>query len=245
MLSLDFEKPLFLGIDPTCKTEILELWNSGIRKPKAILDFLRPKQVVCPTTSQLNNFLVRVRRGESPLIISLGQFESFILLNTAITSNYDIDKPYVVNHFFGTEFIRLFCWYHVKRNLDWKLYAFRPDLTTTLQTQAHSIAKSDRIQILTRTIDDHKLYFFPSAESKYRNIKEEISTYLRKYKAPIWRSFDSFVQFQTRMWVVNYQDTDWLSSTCTCPPFTKTGGDLMLKWARGRPKQASKALIID
>ena len=143
-------------------------------------------------------------------------------------------------------------------------------MTTSLQSQAYALAKSN-IQIKTRLVSSSKLYFIPSSESNRKNIKEdEINNYIRKTKSLKWRSFDSYVQFQTRMWVVTFNDNDWFSSICTCPPFAKTytckhilaiaiinkhfqvkpeakssEGDLAKKRPRGRPKKATKALVID
>lgn len=85
------------GISTECKEAIMQLWNNGIRKPKFILDALRKQQVACPTTTQLNNYLARVRRGEGPAILSLGQLEAHIC-----SSNFNvdcIDSPFIVNYF--------------------------------------------------------------------------------------------------------------------------------------------------
>lgn len=88
------------GIPPDCKEAILELWNQGTRKPKSILDALRKKEILCPTVIQLNNYLVRVRRGEGPPILSLGQLESFVTQSSTVPPIDDLDKPFVVNYNF-------------------------------------------------------------------------------------------------------------------------------------------------
>lgn len=123
----------------------------------------------------------------------------------------------------------------------------------------------------TRLVNGKNWYFFPSSNSNYKVIKEEEIE--QRVKLPKFRSFDSYSAYKNRMWVVNYENhpDDWRrKSTCTCTSFAKdyickhilsiaitqkhfrvnpeaksSTADLQKKRSRGRPKKASKALIID
>lgn len=149
------------------------------------------------------------------------------------------------------------------------MFATQPNLSTTLQSQAYSIVKSE-IEIRTRTVNGKIYFFFPSKESKYKQIKEEeINQHLKKKKNFVFRNFDNYVEFSQRMWIVIYDETDWRLSTCSCPTFAKeyickhslavailnnkfsvrpeakSFHSMDKKRPRGRPAKISKALVRD
>lgn len=89
------------GISPNTKKSIREAWNSGFKKPKEVLNFLREKQLKCPTVTQLNTFLLKLRSGDGPRIVSIGQLEAYAIEKQTsilpddvyvLNSSFDYDK---------------------------------------------------------------------------------------------------------------------------------------------------------
>jgi hypothetical protein len=145
-----------------------------------------------------------------------------------------------------------------------------PDIPTNLQSQSYGFAKSS-IQIKKRKINDNNsIYFFPSSNSNYKNLKEEdINSYLKKMENFKFRSFDSYVKFIERLWIVHYCHNNMYESTCSCPifmknyickhivsiaiinkeyevkPEAKIDSNLNAKRVRGRPKKSTKALVVE
>lgn len=58
------------GIAPKTKDVIKQLISNGITKPKLIQRSLRDQEIECPETSQLNNYLVKLRREANNSILS-------------------------------------------------------------------------------------------------------------------------------------------------------------------------------
>ena len=144
-----------------------------------------------------------------------------------------------------------------------------PETSVLLQKEAYSLSKSD-IEVREKTINGNKFCFIPSTSSSHKPIREEeITNYFKKTENPKFRTFENYINFTTRMWVVNYNE-EWQTSTCTCLTFLKTfickhilaiaiinknfivsplakpaTNDLSKKRQRGRPRKATKALIVD
>ncbi|KAI2810354.1 hypothetical protein BLOT_001514 [Blomia tropicalis] len=90
-------------IAPKTKDVIKQLISNGITKPKSIQSSLRDQEIVCPETSQLNNYLVRLRREEGSPILSLGELEEHILSSLRENSTFHEETPRVINYFVDYE----------------------------------------------------------------------------------------------------------------------------------------------
>ena len=87
------------GIPMSTKSAIQELYSLGVTKPKQILRALVDKQIETPGTTQLNNYLKRLRQANTVPIDHLGALQHHI--DFLSTSSDDDDEPFVLHKQFN------------------------------------------------------------------------------------------------------------------------------------------------
>ena len=87
------------GIPMSTKSAIQELYSLGVTKPKQILRALVDKKIETPGTTQLNNYLKRLRQANTVPIDHLGALQHHIDLLS--TSSDDDDEPFVLHKQFN------------------------------------------------------------------------------------------------------------------------------------------------
>ena len=138
-----------------------------------------------------------------------------------------------------------------------------PSIILADWTSAYQWAKCDA-SVTCHQIDDCTTIFYCPANGQSTVTDEDIKrvTQLR------WTTFDQFKKRAFKVWIVTMKTDNWRSARCTCPSFMKQykckhsiGMAIRLKLVkpppeakqipigqkrkRGRPKKATKALLVD
>jgi len=114
-------------------------------------------------------------------------------------------------------------------------------------------------------------FLLSSLDTKGEVTLKEMNAYLKKRKEPKFEDFKAYVNYIKEFCVVNFDENDWMKSTCTCRDFQKSyicshtiavainnrkhkpsdaaktdaDGDDFVPRRPGRPKKAKGALLID
>ena len=150
---------------------------------------------------------------------------------------------------------------------DDKVFIDCPTIELQQRTKAYQWAKTNKA-VTSKTFEDETEFYCPS--NKESKAKDED---IKQVKGMIWNTFDQFKKRASSIWIVTLPNNEdmserWKEGKCTCPYFLKkymckhlVGLAIRLKYVRppaaakdipighkrkrGRPKNASKALIID
>ena len=143
-----------------------------------------------------------------------------------------------------------------------KVIATSPSFELPDWTAAYHWAKSDK-QVNSKQVNNLTEFYCPPGELTSVT-EEDIKRVIKKQ----WSSFDLFASRAFAVWIVRMDGTNWMDAQCTCPCYLKQfkckhilGLAIRLKYVkpppavrqvpigqkrkRGRPKKATKALIID
>ena len=153
-------------------------------------------------------------------------------------------------------------------SINCKVFNLKPVYTLDLQTKAYNWCNQN-LQLKRRTLcaSTKVLYFVPAAGTK--PLKEaEINSFLRLTTQLTWKSFDTYRACLIRLWLIEFNPSNWELSTCNCPRFKKEyickhamgiaiinklynvqaeakAIPLGEKRKRGRPTGVKKALLVE
>lgn len=151
-----------------------------------------------------------------------------------------------------------------------KPFAFSPTITLDTYTRAYWWLRSET-SLKEKTICGIKYHFIPSSKSGSTILSSEfLQQYIESHSACNWETFDDFAKMEASVHRLIIDREDWMKSRCSCPFFhnnynckhiigvckrLKCQGVVIpdeaksvefgKKRGRGRPKHASRALIID
>ena len=149
-----------------------------------------------------------------------------------------------------------------------KVFQTEAKMELTLMTEAYNWASDKRRPPIRskRSTPTTINYFVPASGTKPFQ-KDEIEKYVQARSRISWKKFDTYRKCITRMWQVEFNDSNWKNSVCSCPIFPKQkiskhiiGIAIICKQfsvpdeaktvplgekrKRGRPGKAGKALIV-
>ena len=100
-----------------------------------------------------------------------------------------------------------------------KLFATRPTIDLTLTTLALEI---DLSAMRTRSVHSKMFCFFSANNTKKKLTEDDINKFIKNNNEFNYLKFDTFVKnHHDKIWVVDFDKTNWLNSTCNCPVFFK------------------------
>jgi hypothetical protein len=146
------------------------------------------------------------------------------------------------------------------------IFCTEPTITLQKWTNAYHFAKSSKVVLqLPSTKKGFTDYYIPAGDTE--NITK---TEIQRYKRKTWTSFNQFKELQFGIWKTTLSniESEWKNGFCNCPNFLKeyickhiVGISIRLKFCkpppaakdvplgekrkRGRPRKATKALLID
>ncbi len=147
--------------------------------------------------------------------------------------------------------------------INFKPFAIEVMCSLQIQTEAYQWVKTDA-QVITRPVNGSCHFIQPHGKAKLK--VADIIKYHRQRQSHSWRTFDTYAASQTKLWFVEFPDTDWTHAKCSCETYLKKflcrhviGIAMRLKFfnvcqaaknipigqkrKRGRPALAKRALL--
>ncbi|XP_035711288.1 uncharacterized protein LOC118436791 [Folsomia candida] len=103
---------------------------------------------------------------------------------------------------------------------DAKLFHEEPSLSLALQTSAFNWVQN-KPDIKYHTCDDNITTYFISAANQPKLKEDDINKYLRLRERRSWKTFDTYKMCLNRLWLVKFNASRWIKSSCSCPVFLK------------------------
>jgi len=143
--------------------------------------------------------------------------------------------------------------------------ATKPTISLKLETAAYNWAKSN-VFVRTEISKGLTKFYIQTGGNPKKLTPAEVQQYDRHMKNFSWKTFDSYIKWQSLLWKVVMESADWENASCTCRNFQKEfickhtlgvairtklynvrpqAKDVPIgqKRKRGRPKKCAKALL--
>ncbi len=103
------------------------------------------------------------------------------------------------------------------------MYATNKTIESSLWTSGYELSLTNRESKLVKSGDQNMIFMLSSKNnaSKKINIVEEIKLYREHNDQYNWKDFEEYKDFQFRLHVIKFNNTEWQKSECNCSYFQK------------------------
>jgi len=187
--------------------------------------------------------------------------------NNNVKNECTLRERLPLGEFFGksVEYVRQWSLDLDEEKVNSNIFALKPTIPLQLETAAYNWARS-KVYVKTETSKGRTTHFIQPSNNPKRLTVSEIQQYERHAKRLSWKTFESYVKWQSQLWKVSMESNDWETASCSCRHFQKDfickhtlgvgirlklynvkpaakGIPIGQKRKRGRPKKCTKALL--